>query len=406
MSSKRDRLTQRADGLLSAAANRTAQTLTGKSEREVTRLPIEKIRRDGGTQPRAGLDQAAIAEYAEVIRDGGTLPAVEVVHDGTDYWLWDGYHRLAAAEQEGETEYDCFVTPGTRRDAVLKSAGANAEHGLRRTDADKRRAVEILLSDPEWSQWSDREIARQCKVSHPFVAKIRKEMTGNGFQSGKKNPEKRIGADGREYKIDNIQASNRLRAEAEDAFEAKRREIAGAILAVMADRPMTHREIEFAVNARLGRIVNASLFSGVIAEMTRDGRLRNAGGGRYALPDTGASDNRYQMQDSGPDQNTSGVEAPVAALPARSEPAPELALYTDTELAEAIGDMLKAGQKVIGGLLEIRDTGKPIPPWLPAKLNEIQGLLFGRRYDDEWWEPGLADLLDGLYGRIFEEKVK
>ena len=31
----------------------------------------------------------------------------------------------------------------------------------------------MLLNDAEWSQWSDREIAKQCAVSHPFVADVR-----------------------------------------------------------------------------------------------------------------------------------------------------------------------------------------------------------------------------------------
>jgi hypothetical protein len=68
---------------------------------------------------------------------------------------------------------------GTRRDAILHAAGANAAHGLRRTNADKRRAVETLLRDEEWSKWSDREIARLCAVSHPFVSQIRQSLTGN-----------------------------------------------------------------------------------------------------------------------------------------------------------------------------------------------------------------------------------
>lgn len=35
-----------------------------------------------------------------------------------------------------------------------------------------------LLNDPEWKQWSDREIARLCKVDHKTVGKIRKSLTG------------------------------------------------------------------------------------------------------------------------------------------------------------------------------------------------------------------------------------
>ena len=38
---------------------------------------------------------------------------------------------------------------------------------------DKRRAVMTLLNDPEWSAWSDREIARQCRVSDKTVGHLR-----------------------------------------------------------------------------------------------------------------------------------------------------------------------------------------------------------------------------------------
>lgn len=141
-------------------------------------LPISGLRRDGGTQPRAALDEATIAAYADTLADGGALPAVGLVYDGTDYWLWDGFHRVAAHECAGRDLIAADVQPGTRRDAVLLAVGANAAHGLRRTVDDKRRAVMILLGDPEWSAWSDREIAGRAHVSHTFVAKLR-GLTGN-----------------------------------------------------------------------------------------------------------------------------------------------------------------------------------------------------------------------------------
>ncbi len=65
---------------------------------------------------------------------------------------------------------------------MLFSVSANATHGLRRTNADKRRAVETLLNDEEWGNWSDREVARRCGVSHPFVINIRKNLSGNRYQ--------------------------------------------------------------------------------------------------------------------------------------------------------------------------------------------------------------------------------
>jgi hypothetical protein len=61
----------------------------------------------------------------------------------------------------------------TGREAILFSVGANATHGIRRTNADKRNAVLKLLGDPEWGQWSDSQIAKICGVSHAFVGEMR-----------------------------------------------------------------------------------------------------------------------------------------------------------------------------------------------------------------------------------------
>jgi len=54
--------------------------------------------------------------------------------------------------------------------------GANAAHELKQTNRDKRNAAMLLLKDPEWAQWSDREIARQCVVSAPMVEDVRASL--------------------------------------------------------------------------------------------------------------------------------------------------------------------------------------------------------------------------------------
>lgn len=140
-------------------------------------IAIAKLRRDGGTQARAMLDPSTVEVYAEAKREGAKFPPIGVLYDGTDYWPWDGFHRMAGYEAAGEIEIAAEIEPGTRRDAVLRACGANATHGLRRTSGDKRRAVILLLRDPEWSTWSDREIARRAHVGHPLVAELRR-LTG------------------------------------------------------------------------------------------------------------------------------------------------------------------------------------------------------------------------------------
>lgn len=137
-------------------------------------LELDQIRIDGGTQSRVELSQETVAEYAQAFQAGADFPAVVVFFDGVSYWLADGFHRYFGALNAGESAIAAQVINGTQRDAVLHSLKANATHGLKRTNADKRKAVETLLQDAEWATWSDRKIAEVCGVGHPFVAAIRK----------------------------------------------------------------------------------------------------------------------------------------------------------------------------------------------------------------------------------------
>jgi hypothetical protein len=133
---------------------------------------------DRDLQPRAMMNAVTIAEYAEDMENGAVFPPVIVYSDQRRYWLADGFHRVEAAKRLGLPTIEAEVRPGTKRDALLWSVQANSTHGLRRTDADKRKAVLTLLQDEEWKDWSDREIARRTATSHTFVAKVR-SLTGN-----------------------------------------------------------------------------------------------------------------------------------------------------------------------------------------------------------------------------------
>lgn len=142
----------------------------------LTQLSVRKIRRDGGTQMRDRLDRDAVIRYAEVLDSDGELEPIVVFYDGENYWLADGFMRLAAHFDKGRAYIDADVRSGTRRDAILHACGANAAHGLPRTRADAARAVRCLLEDPEWCRWSDREIGRRAGVHPATVAKHRAEM--------------------------------------------------------------------------------------------------------------------------------------------------------------------------------------------------------------------------------------
>ncbi|WP_313607341.1 ParB N-terminal domain-containing protein [Rhizobium sp.] len=137
------------------------------------KLKLSQIRTDGGTQSRASLNEHVAGEYAELMRSGAVFPPLVVFHDGADYWLADGFHRYEALRLTGSNDVEADIRQGTRRDAILHSVGANASHGLRRTNEDKRRAVLTVLEDSEWAIWPNTKVAKVCGVSESFVRHLR-----------------------------------------------------------------------------------------------------------------------------------------------------------------------------------------------------------------------------------------
>jgi hypothetical protein len=142
---------------------------------KIRMLALKQITLDPATQMRAAFDHTVITEYSEIIE---RLPPIVCFWSGKNYYLADGWHRVKAAMLARKETIACKVREGTLRDAILYAAGSNAEHGLRRTPNDKRRAVMTLLEDAEWASWSTREIARQCAVSAAFVTVLRQQIEG------------------------------------------------------------------------------------------------------------------------------------------------------------------------------------------------------------------------------------
>lgn len=139
-------------------------------------VPIADIRRDGATQPRAGLNEGHVADLMQALQDGEPLPAVDVMYDGVSYWLYDGYHRIAAHERMGRTEIAAAVHQGDQPAAQWESYGVNKAHGLKRTNDDKKRAVQAALRHPKAATLSNREIARHVGVDEATVRAYRAEM--------------------------------------------------------------------------------------------------------------------------------------------------------------------------------------------------------------------------------------
>lgn len=179
----------------------TEHRKTINGDTDTRNIPLAEISTDK-TQTRARIDEATVEEYAELMDNDVEFPPVVVFGDDMKYWLADGFHRYCAAQSRGVESITCEVRQGGERDAIKYSFSANTQHGLRRTNEDKRRAVEIALRDEEWGQLGPNSIADLCGVSSQFVRNLQDtiQVPTVGI-SGATLPVKKTGRDGKRYPV-------------------------------------------------------------------------------------------------------------------------------------------------------------------------------------------------------------
>lgn len=166
------------------------------------------IRTDLGTQARNGNSEETIEEYVEAMENGAEFPPLVVFFDIVTslYILADGFHRLIAhlrVRPNGPIIVEQYS--GTVEDAQWYSIGANKSHGLKRTNEDKRNAVELALLHTNGVGKSDNSIANHVGVSQKSVCNIRRRLVSENRLS---NLLSRVGADGRVYDVSNIGKKN------------------------------------------------------------------------------------------------------------------------------------------------------------------------------------------------------
>jgi hypothetical protein len=155
----------------------------------MAKVKIDRIEMDTSIQCRAAIDTGIVNEYAERMESGDKFPPVELFGNKDRLWIGDGWHRVMAANQIGVKEIPANVHSGGRVDALKCALSANAVHGHRRTNADKRRCVEIALK--EFPKLSSRAIAEMAGVSTDMVI-------ANRPQPSDSDSSRRVGKDGKE----------------------------------------------------------------------------------------------------------------------------------------------------------------------------------------------------------------
>ncbi len=164
-------------------------TLEKISLGDLNTSPADAVR--GGTRPAE-----VVAEYAAAYESGLSLPPLDVyghAGNGTNaYFLADGGYRLAALRSldypVAECEVKWYDSPDVAETAAWRRAMiANTQHGVRRTNADKRAAVLAAIDRPEFTGCSSREIDALCGVGNGYTASVKRAQAcpvGDGGQGG------------------------------------------------------------------------------------------------------------------------------------------------------------------------------------------------------------------------------
>ena len=112
----------------------------------------------------------ALRQEIEATREYEPLSAC---FDGRDYWLFDGYHRIAAMQHLGFNACRIRIYRGSRRDALrryirdkLKSKGQGNRLVF-------KHCLRVLSEDPEWSYASSNDLSRLFGRKPAFFEALR-----------------------------------------------------------------------------------------------------------------------------------------------------------------------------------------------------------------------------------------
>jgi uncharacterized ParB-like nuclease family protein len=188
----------------------------------IVEIALDSIEwRDLSTFIRCGVDGDQVENLKAAYTSGTWVPPVTLfaertVEDGSKeqkgtvrYYIGDGWHRFHALRELGRAVIPAIVHEGGRREALKCALGANTGFGLRRTNKDKRKAVEVAIR--EFPRLSSRAVAELCKVSHEMVNALRSQLADSASC--------RVGRDGKTRHVAERDTSEQL-----DFFELLGRE--------------------------------------------------------------------------------------------------------------------------------------------------------------------------------------
>jgi ParB-like chromosome segregation protein Spo0J len=156
---------------------------------------LKDIDLDSSPKVRHELNDSVVSEYSERYRQKSHgMPEPILFQLGERYLIADGLHRITAMRSIGLKASAFEVLKGSRSDCVKYALKANLHHGLRRTNADKRRGVELAFA--EFPDLSDEAVADVAAVSASLVKDVRSELVLKNVIPPSRS---RVGKDGKTY---------------------------------------------------------------------------------------------------------------------------------------------------------------------------------------------------------------
>ena len=142
---------------------------------------LEDVDVEHSPMVRAELRPEVIEEYAGIYKkDKKKLPQIDVFWEAGSkkYLIGDGMHRLYAMRSLSLKATQANVHSGVFEDALKFALMANEKHGIRRSQADKRKAVEEAIK--QWPKISNAQIATLAMVDDHTVKAVRDWMEEQG----------------------------------------------------------------------------------------------------------------------------------------------------------------------------------------------------------------------------------
>ena len=147
------------------------------TDETTVQLRTTDIKKDIKLSPRAGVDKTTVSIYAVCFDQ---LPPVDVFWiEGRDgWWIVDGWHRLAAAEDLGLAHVTTNTHQGTYDDALEFAYDANLKHGQPLTLGQRKEGAKLKL---QWhTERSNRWIAEECGIDNHTVGTLRDKLESAG----------------------------------------------------------------------------------------------------------------------------------------------------------------------------------------------------------------------------------